>query len=218
MKNKALRSSVFALALLLFILSFSIALPIYLRPFYYAHISPLDLEAASGYSKAEIKEAYNSLLDYLTIPGKEFSVGPLPYSDRGASHFKDCKFLFLLDTFVLIISATVTAVMLILKRRLKWQEFKIGKLSASLCSAIGAITLPIIVGILAATDFERAFKIFHKIFFPGKINWYFNPELDPIINVLPVQFFMNCAILIGVSILLISAAIIIFNIKKKPTD
>lgn len=217
MKNKALRSSVFALALLLFILSFSIALPIYLRPFYYAHISPLDLEAASGYSKAEIKEAYNSLLDYLTIPGKEFSLGAFPYSDRGASHFKDCKFLFLLDTFVLIISGVTTAIMLVFKKLRGWQ-FKIGKFSASLYSAIAAVSLPVIVGVLAATDFDRAFKIFHKIFFPGKTDWYFHPQLDPIINVLPVRFFMNCAILIGASILIISVAIIIVNIKKKPTE
>ena len=115
MKNNAPQSIIFAVALLIFILSFSIALPILFRPFYYLHIDALDLEAASGYSKSEIKEAYNHLLDYLTIPGKEFSVGQLPYSDRGSSHFKDCKFLFLLDIFAMIASSITLVIMTILK-------------------------------------------------------------------------------------------------------
>ena len=215
MKSNTARSLVFALALLIFILSFSIALPILFRPFYFLHIDALDLESVSGFQKSQIKESYNDLLDYLTIPGKEFSVGQLPYSDRGSSHFKDCKFLFLLDIFAMIASSITLVIMTILKRKLKWQSFKFGKIPASLCSAIGAVSLPVIVGVLAATDFDRAFKIFHKIFFPGKTNWYFSTELDPIINVLPVRFFMNCAILIGASILVFSLAIIFVNIKQK---
>lgn len=217
MKTNTCRSVLFAFALLLLILSFSIALPIYFRPFYYLHINSFSPVEMQGFTAAEIKEAYNGLLDYLTTPGKEFSLGAFPYSDRGASHFKDCKFLFLLDTFVLIISGATTAIMLVFKKLRGWQ-FRIGKFSASLYSAIAAVALPIIVGVLAAIDFEKAFKIFHKLFFPGKTNWYFHPQLDPIINVLPVRFFMNCAILIGASILIISVAIIIVNIKKKPTE
>ena len=65
--------------------------------------------------------------------------------------------------------------------------------------------------------FDKAFEVFHKIFFPQKQNWILNPKTDEIINVLPQKFFMNCAILIGVSILVFSGILILyqwFNGKK----
>ena len=74
MKNK-IAAIVFAIALFFLILTLSIGLPIYIRPFFYAHIAPLDLEAESGFTRAEIIEAYNDVLDYLTLPGKPFCSG-----------------------------------------------------------------------------------------------------------------------------------------------
>ena len=93
-------SLLFAAALFLFILSFSISLPIYFRPFYYAHIGALNLAETSGFTAAEIKEAYNAVLDYLTLPGREFSAGVLAFSPDGAAHFADCKVLFNLNAGV----------------------------------------------------------------------------------------------------------------------
>ena len=63
-------------------------------------------------------------------------------------------------------------------------------------AAIGLGGLFLIVGGLAATNFERAFVVFHSIFFPGKTNWLFDWRTDPIILLLPEDFFRNCAILI----------------------
>ena len=70
-----------------------------------------------------------------------------------------------------------------------------------------AIVLPLLLGGLISLDFDRAFTIFHSIFFPGKDNWVFNPYTDEIIRVLPQNFFMNCAILIGAGVIVLSAAI-----------
>ena len=59
-------------------------------------------------------------------------------------------------------------------------------------------------------------KVFHKIFFPGKENWMFDPFEDPVINILPAEFFASCAILI-VSVILIScAALLLYDRKKRP--
>lgn len=49
------------------------------------------------------------------------------------------------------------------------------------------------VGGLAALDFDRAFVVFHALFFPGKDNWLFDPETDQIITILPQVFFRNSA-------------------------
>jgi integral membrane protein (TIGR01906 family) len=60
----------------------------------------------------------------------------------------------------------------------------------------------LVVGGLAALDFERAFVIFHQLFFSGKDNWIFDYRTDPIITMLPEEFFRNCAILILAGILI----------------
>ena len=64
------------------------------------------------------------------------------------------------------------------------------------------------VGLLASVDFERAFVVFHALFFPGKDNWLFDPAVDQIILILPEVFFRNCALLIGGLILLWCAILI----------
>ena len=68
---------------------------------------------------------------------------------------------------------------------------------------------------IVSINFDKAFVIFHKIFFAGKDNWTFDPRYDEIINVLPQEFFMNCAIFIGVGIIALSVGIIIFQIVAK---
>lgn len=202
-------SILFSVLLFFFILSFSISLPIYCRPFYYAHIEPLHLSEISGFSKNEIIIAYNEVLDYLTLPNKDFSAGVMKYSLEGESHFADCKELFSLNAWVLIICSASAIILLVLRKKLKLAPFKIGKHSASFYSAICSIAVPLIIGGIGALDFRKAFQFFHIIFFPKKTNWIFNPLTDEIIYVLPEQFFMNCAILIGASILTISIAIIL---------
>ena len=87
-------------AAFLFLLSFSISLPIINRWFYYIQIDTLHLEQASGHTYAEIKAAYDEILDYLLLPGRQFGAGVFRFSEEGAAHFADCKFLFVLDLVI----------------------------------------------------------------------------------------------------------------------
>lgn len=202
-----------AVAVFFFILTFSIGLPIYLRPFYYAHIDALELPAVSGFTRDEIVQAYDQVLDYLTLPGKEFGTGVMAHSPEGKAHFVDCKVLFDLNATVLLASASMLALLLLLRRKLG--PYRLGGRHAAFYGAITAIVLPIVLGALAALDFNRAFVIFHSIFFPGKTNWVFNYRTDQIILVLPQTFFMHCAILIGGGVLVLSALILIVTAKKR---
>jgi integral membrane protein (TIGR01906 family) len=81
----------------------------------------------------------------------------------------------------------------------------------------GAFTLGgfLVIGGLAAINFDVAFTVFHKIFFPGKSNWLFDWNKDQIIRILPQDFFMNCAILILASIIVLCLGCIIFGILEK---
>lgn len=204
----------FSMALCLLILTFSIGLPIYCRPFYYAHIEPLGLVAETGHSESEIKTAYNELLDYLTLQGKEFSTGVMAFSESGKAHFADCKVLFDLNIILFFASLTIVLALLVLKKYGKINSLHLGKRHASFYSGIAAVAVPLAIGSFAVFDFEGAFTVFHKVFFPNKENWIFDPLTDEIINVLPISFFRNCAILIAASIVVLSAVAIVCGLKN----
>ena len=71
---------------------------------------------------------------------------------------------------------------------------------------------------LAALDFDRAFTVFHAVFFPGKDNWIFDPAADQIILVMPQVFFRNCAILIGGVLLACCAGFILSDLLHRRTN
>ena len=197
----------------LFLLTAAIGLPIYIRPFYYAHIEACDLVRVSGYSETEIREAYDEVLDYLTLPGREFSTGVMPHSADGRDHFVDCKGLFDLNASILLGAGAVLAALFVMRR--KWGPYRLGKRSAYLWAAVLSVTAPIMIGCLAALDFDRAFVVFHSLFFPGKTNWVFDWYHDPIIRVLPQVFFRNCAILIGGGLITMAGGILFWESRKQ---
>ncbi len=200
---------------ILFTITFSIALPICFRPFYYYHIEKYNLEEYTGKSESQIKEAYDEVLDYLTIPGKDFGTGDFEYTPDGESHFADCKILFILNFSVLLLSLSVVLILIILNRKKLIEFTKPFGLNVCFTSGISTLLLFVIIGGLAAIDFDKAFVIFHKIFFFGKDNWMFDSSENEIINALPQEFFLNCAILIVSSILLISVGMITYAIISK---
>lgn len=218
---------VFIIALVLFMLTFSIGLPIYCRFFYYIQIKTLNLpEAAAAYGidagYNEIKTAYDQILDFCTLPNRPFASGIFEMSESGKSHFADCKILFDLNLAGIIVSGAITLTLVLLNRFKVIELVRVKGHRAYLISAVIAVALPVVIGALAAIDFEKAFEVFHGIFFPGKTNWTFDPLCDQIIIVMPEQFFMNCAIIIGVGLVTFAAALIaadlILNHKEKNTE
>ena len=208
---------VFCVTLTLFILTFSIGLPIYCRFFYYIQINTLNLPAQAaeygieaGY--ADIKLAYDQILDFCTLPNRPFKSGIFEMSESGISHFADCKVLFDLNLAGMIVTGAITLALILLNRFKIIELAKIKGHRAYLISAVVALALPIIIGGLAAINFDKAFEIFHGIFLPGKTNWTFDPYYDQIITVMPEEFFMNCAILIGVGLVVFSSALIVTDV------
>ena len=90
-----------------------------------------------------------------------------------------------------------------------WRPFGMNITFSSGAFTLGGFAL---IGGLVALDFDTAFTIFHKMFFPGKDNWLFNPYTDGVIMILPQDFFMNCAILIFSSIVLLCAGYVIVGL------
>ena len=97
-------TALFGLALAILVITFSIGLPIYFRPFYYMQIEPLGIPERTGFDYETVKSSYDELLDYLTLPGREFSTGAFAHSEEGRSHFEDCKVLFDLNVGAFLVS------------------------------------------------------------------------------------------------------------------
>lgn len=210
-------SVIFLLAVMVLTITFSIGLPIYVRPFYYAHVDALKLPETYGIEREEVVKAYDEVLDYLTKDGYEFGTGSLAHSEEGKKHFEDCRGLFDLNKRAFIISLCVAIFLFILD--------KIGAISLArpfgltLGFFAGLTTLAIFatLAVVVAQDFSTAFTTFHQLFFPGKTNWIFNPYTDPIILFMPNQFFMDCAILIASSVIVTSIVLMVRSARNRYT-
>ena len=213
MKTSKLLCVLIAVLTALTLLTAAIAAPILCRPFYYAHIGPLELEERTGLTREEIKTAFDEVLDYCLGAG-EFSTGVLRWSESGKAHFTDVRVLFLLDLRVLAVCAGLLIITLLFARGTgRTPARPLGRGPAFWAGAgLGGSFL--LVGALAALDFDRAFVLFHALFFPGKDNWLFNPAVDQIINILPQEFFRNCALLILVLLILGCAVLIFLDLRR----
>lgn len=198
------------LAIMFATLTFSIGLPIYFRPFYYIQIDTLNMVEETDYSRETIKEAYDEVLDFLTI-GTPFGTGDLAWSESGKSHFEDCKVLFDLNFWVFIVSAVLCVAMAVLAKLKKIKLIKLRGFPPYFYSGAVLLGLFVVIGGIASIDFDTTFVVFHTIFFPGKTNWVFNSRTDQIIRVMPEEFFLNCAILIICSLAAICILLIVFG-------
>lgn len=201
-------------AVALFMITFAIAVPIFCRFFYFFNVKTLDIVEKSGYTEAQICEAYNEVMDFL-VWGDEFGTGELPYSEEGKSHFEDCRKLFVLDFVVLGISAVyIVAVYVLDKFGLLSLKFK--NHSPEFWAVIGLGGFFLVVGTWAVIDFSGLFEVFHHIAFPGKDNWYFHPALDAIITILPEELWFNFLLLIvGVFIAFVAGILLTERLRKR---
>jgi integral membrane protein (TIGR01906 family) len=185
----------------LFFISISVIIIINARPLYYNNIEHMGLEKISGLDKETIIENYDALIDYCSpFYHGELTFPSLTSSESGTSHFAETKVIFV--SFYYIAAITGILLLLIILYKKKQQDT-----SYLRTSAITIIVLPAIVGIATALNFEKTFLLFHKLVFRNN-DWLFNPDTDPIINLLPEEFFMYCAV--GIVLLVLIGSFILF--------
>lgn len=198
-----------------FVLTVSIAAPILLRPFYYLQIDPLALEETSGLTRGQIICAYDEMMDFCTGRTQTFSTGSLPWSQSGRDHFADVRALFLLDLRTAVITGLLLLGWTLVGKYSRVQPYRFRKRGFAFWGCVGLGGCFLIVGALAALNFSRAFLLFHRIFFPGKDNWVFDPHTDGVIRILPQAFFRNCAVFILIIMVLLCTVIILRDARKK---
>jgi integral membrane protein (TIGR01906 family) len=206
--------------LLVFILSLSISTVLLITavkftlnftPLYRFDVEYLKIDALSGMAKEDILNNYNVLIKYLRPSYKgELQFPTLPMSEQGKIHFVEVKNIFV--TFEYIMYGAVIIALISLIYCLKRKHYGFLGLSSLLL-----IILPAALAIPFAVNFDRSFTVFHKIFFRNDY-WEFNPKTDPVINILPQDFFFHCALLILIIITLESIMLYaLYRRSNRPT-
>ena len=184
-----------ALALTLCIISVSVVITLNFRPLYYFDIGYFDLVEKTGYTEEMIRENYDVLIDYNSVFFRDALEFPsLPMSEQGRIHFVEVKNIFVFIQAVLLPVSLIGSIIGILA--LKKQKPAYLKLTSVL-----SIGLPALLGILIALNWDRFCVIFHEIFFNNDY-WIFDYKTDPVIRILPDGFFMHCALMILLLIVL----------------
>lgn len=203
-KSKVLQF-LFSLSLTLLIIVLAVKITLMFKPLYYFDIEYLNIEALSGFSKSEIIENYNYVINYLLSPKvQEFNLPSIPYSKFGQIHFRDVKRIFTSLDILLIITGITSVSGVILNLKRKSYDF-LKRTSYML------ILLPTVLLTGFMISFDKAFVVFHKIFFRNDY-WQFDPDIDAIINILPQEFFFHSALMI---VILIIAGIVALRVLYK---
>ncbi|WP_317636330.1 TIGR01906 family membrane protein [Xylocopilactobacillus apicola] len=175
-------------------------------------ISPLHLVKISGLNVSTLMKNYLVVVNYLLNPFNNHLVFPnFIQSSAGLRHFFEVKQLILVNNVVFLCGLICSFFVFRSASRSKyWLTLK--------RSLLFLIVIPfVLIFLMFATDFNQFFVEFHMILFRNS-DWIFDPMRDPIINILPEEFFEVEFIfffVLWVLVLLIMNILINRQIKKE---
>lgn len=168
-------------------------------------VKHLNIEATSGFSYEVIMENYNALMAYCS----PFFFGKLEFpslaaSTNGLSHFAEVKVIFNACYILMTVSFILLCIIVVRKRNNKDYRYL-------RTASITSIAIPLLVGLGILINFNNVFVLFHKLFFRND-DWIFDPATDPVINILPYEYFMHCAIVI-ISVVILGSLALFLSYK-----
>ena len=194
MKIKAW-SILLSLILTLTLISLTVVLTLACKPLYYLDIHALHIPETTGYTISEIKANYDAVINYsLSFGNAPLEFPTFPMSESGRIHFKEVKNIFNLFKYMSIFGTLAGAVGILRQRRK--QSYGYLKLTAIL-----TVSLPAVIGATVALNWDWTFGTFHELAFNNDY-WLFDPATDPVINILPDAYFLHCAFMILVLVIL----------------
>lgn len=173
--------------LYLTLISAAIELTILNRPLYIGLLKSMSIPETVGMSLDKILLNYDVLMTYLNNPKiSQLKLPDFPVSENGAFHFYEVRELFTLNDFILMGGIILSGIYL-------YYLYKNKKIFWLVQSMKNLLWLPLAISLMIALFFDRIFVLFHEIAFDNDA-WIFSPVTDPIINVLPQEYFMACFI------------------------
>lgn len=199
--KKFVLNSLIAITGFILILIISTLIITSIKPIYTFSINKFNIDESTNLSTDEMKKNYSYVINYLLYSKNDkFNLPSLEYSEDGAFHFQEVRELFkLAKVTILILAITLTIIFIIYTRYYKSYRY------LKYISLMSIVT-PVIISIVVSTNFNFFFTVFHKIFFNNN-KWIFDPNTDPIINILPEEYFALCAGAIVILCILIGIVI-----------
>lgn len=209
-KMKRILNLFFSLAISVFIITSVVRFTVNFKQLYYFDIDYLNIPIISSMTKEDIKLNYDYLIEYNTNRSdSDFKLPTLKSSTQGKIHFEEVRDIFQNLNKINFIAFIISAIGVYFSVKVK--DIKILKYSS-----ITLIAMPLILITPIIISFQKSFEIFHKLLFNNDY-WIFDPSLDPVINMLPSEFFLHSGVMILGLILIFSILMIIsYNrIKNK---
>lgn len=198
-------SVIFSVLIITSIVKFTVGF----KQLYYFDIDYLNISALSGLSKEDIKKNYDYMIDYnLDKNKKEFELPSIKYSENGKFHFEEVRDIFQILNKIFNISLLLSVIGLVINILNKNIEFL--KITSR-----ALILIPLILILPIVVNFDGSFVLFHKIMFNNDY-WIFDPNLDPVINILPEEFFFHAGLMILIlTIIASSTNYLIYRLLKR---
>ncbi|NQJ72806.1 TIGR01906 family membrane protein [Streptococcus suis] len=186
-----MRTKLQIIGTILFVLSAAVLGTIYLAWLVYPlEISFLGLEKVVYMKSSDISYNFNILMNYLINPfASVLDMPNFSSSADGLKHFADVKGLFHLAQLIFLIS--LPAVFYFWKEVVRKGYGKLYR-TVFMWMALAPVMIAV-MGVLIG--FDSFFVLFHHLLFPGDSTWLFDPLKDPVIYILPQEFFLHCFIL-----------------------
>lgn len=207
--TKKFKDGFLAVDLMLFFILSGIMLTILISPLIHRlDVNHYRLDLYSGLSKEEIARNFSSLANYLWIFNREpLALESFIMSTNGAVHFAEVKNI--VDALQILWLITGIGGGIGTYFEIKQQDFAFLKRTAMLM-----ILVPLATGITASLNFSAAFVTFHRLFFRNDY-WIFDVRTDPVISILPEQFFMHG--FFAIVLIVVLFALILYGLYRYKT-
>ena len=208
LKTKKYNAGDFILAALcsLTIICLAVSITVWFRPLYYLDMKLLKIPEESGYSEEICRKNYDVLIDYNVIGGpSELEFPDMQMSEHGRIHFEEVKRIFIFMQVEGLAGLAVLGAVFFRRKKKGWMHLT-GFVTAAMA---GAVLAAIVI------DWEWAFETMHGLLFDNNY-WIFNSKTDPVIKILPDEFFMHCGIMIiGLTASFTAGLEILYRRKKR---
>ena len=202
-----------ALCVLALILCESVFVPAFLPYFYHYEFDKRGIPESIRVEKDELMYVTGELLDYMRGRRDDLVVSAVVggetrefFNQREKDHMVDVRILFEIGYrirntafWALLLAVLIMAAM----------KVRIPYVLARCCREVltAFLILSIVLIVVIALDFNRAFNTFHDLFFNNDL-WVLDPSTDLLINIVPLGFFMDITLFIAVMIVSVSLFII----------
>ena len=127
----------------------------------------------------------DSFQHIFTVDGTEYAA----FNQKEQQHLADVQSLFAACRTVFWVCFVLTnAGAILLRGKIAWRTFR-----RTLLVILAAVTTVIV---LACIDFNSLFILFHKVAFTNDL-WLLSPQTDLLIRLMPIEFFISYAAIIG---------------------